>query len=163
MQNWAPRPFKCPFPCKRLTISTASRLSVRDELGRRIVTTSSNIGTFGGSLSVAPHTPEAEGIQASHDGRRGRGFVGGSVSEPLLQGGILCLVLAYMIHVDLWVAGTAIALFVTQLVFVPLMKGAMNRRTRARVWIIRHPSVSVVEGISSDKARDRADEVTCVG
>jgi hypothetical protein len=37
MQNWAPRPFKCPFPCKRLTISTASRLSVRDEPRRRIV------------------------------------------------------------------------------------------------------------------------------
>ena len=37
------------------------------------------------------------------------GFVGGSVSEPLLQGGILCSVLAYMIHVDLWMAGTAFA------------------------------------------------------
>ena len=85
------------------------------------------------------------------------GFVGGSVSEPLLQGGILCCVLAYMIHVDLWMAGTALALFVPQLVFVPLMQGAMNRRTRARVQIIRLLSVSVIEGSSSDDASDRTD------
>ena len=85
------------------------------------------------------------------------GFVGGSVSEPLLQGGILVSVLGYMIHVDLWMAGMAFALFVPQLVFVPLMQGAINRRTRARVRIIRLLSISVVEG-SSDDARDRSDE-----
>jgi ABC-type bacteriocin/lantibiotic exporter with double-glycine peptidase domain len=86
------------------------------------------------------------------------GFVGGSVSEPLLQGGILLSVLAYMIHVDLWMAGAAFALFVPQLVFVPLMQGAINRRTRARVQIIRQLSVSVVEGSSSDDTQDRTDD-----
>jgi ABC-type bacteriocin/lantibiotic exporter with double-glycine peptidase domain len=113
------------------------------------------------SDSAASSTPEAEGIQASiivAEVESIGGFVGGSVSEPLLQGGILCSVLAYMIHVDLWMAGTAFALFVPQLVFVPLMQGAMNRRTRARVQIIRLLSVSVVEGSSSDKASDRADD-----
>ena len=52
-------------------------------------------------------TLEAEGIQASmivSEVESIGGFVGGSVSEPLLQGGILCSVLAYMIHVDLWMA-----------------------------------------------------------
>jgi len=34
----------------------------------------------------------------------------------------------------------------------------MNRRTRARVQIIRQLSVSVVEGASSDTARDRSDD-----
>jgi len=86
------------------------------------------------------------------------GFAGGSVSEPLLQGGILVSVLAYMIHVDFWMAGAAFALFVPQLVFVPLMQGAINRRTRARVQIIRQLSISVVEGTSSDDARDRTDD-----
>src|SRR6266446_6722588 len=87
------------------------------------------------------------------------GFVGGSVSEPLLQGGILLSVLAYMIHVDFWMAGTAFALFVPQLVFVPLMQGAMNRRTRARVQTLRQLSVSVVESAAGDDARrDRADD-----
>ena len=85
------------------------------------------------------------------------GFVGASVSEPLLQGGVLLSVLAYMIHVDLWMAGTALVLFVPQLVFVPLMQGAMNRRTRARVQIVRQLGVSVVEAISGDEARDRTD------
>src|SRR5579862_835720 len=113
------------------------------------------------SSSAASSTPEAEGVQASmivSEVESIGGFVGGSVSEPLLQGGILFSVLAYMIHVDFWMAGTAFALFVPQLVFVPLMQGAMNRRTRARVQIIRQLSVSVVEGGSSDTARDRTDD-----
>ena len=113
------------------------------------------------STSAASSGPEAEGIQASMivaEVESIGGFVGGSVSEPLLQGGILCSVLAYMIHVDLWMAATAFVFFVPQLVFVPLMQGAMNRRTRARVQIIRQLSVSVVDGSSSDDARDRSDD-----
>ena len=86
------------------------------------------------------------------------GFVGGAISEPLLQGGILCSVLAYMVHVDFWMAATAFVLFVPQLVFVPLMQGAMNRRTRARVQILRQLSVSAVEGTRGDDARDRTDD-----
>jgi ABC-type bacteriocin/lantibiotic exporter with double-glycine peptidase domain len=112
------------------------------------------------SNSPASSTPEAEGIQASMivaEVESIGGFVGGSVSEPLLQGGILCSVLGYMIHVDFWMAATAFALFVPQFVFVPLMQGAMNRRTRTRVQIIRRLSVSVVEGSNSDEASDRID------
>jgi|SRR5579862_82093 len=114
------------------------------------------------SSSAASSTPEAEGIQASMivaEVESIGGFVGGSVSEPLLQGGILLSVLAYMVHVDFSMAATAFALFVPQLVFVPLMQGAMNRRTRARVQIIRQLSVSVVEeGHDHDAARERADD-----
>jgi ABC-type multidrug transport system fused ATPase/permease subunit len=113
------------------------------------------------SNSAASSTPEAEGVQASMivaEVESIGGFVGGSVSEPLLQGGILCSVLAYMIHVDFWMAATAFLLFVPQLVFVPLMQGAINRRTRARVQIIRQLSISVVEGVNPGDARDRADE-----
>jgi ABC-type bacteriocin/lantibiotic exporter with double-glycine peptidase domain len=112
------------------------------------------------SNSPASSTPEAEGVQASMivaEVESIGGFVGGSVSEPLLQGGILCSVLGYMIHVDFWMAATAFALFVPQFVFVPLMQGAMNRRTRTRVRIIRRLSVSVVEGSNSDDASDRTD------
>src|SRR6202790_5527576 len=90
------------------------------------------------SPSAASSTLEAEGIQASMivaEVESVGGFVGGSVSEPLLQGGILVSVLGYMVHVDFWMAATAFVLFVPQLVFVPLMQGAMNRRTPARVRI----------------------------
>jgi ABC-type bacteriocin/lantibiotic exporter with double-glycine peptidase domain len=113
------------------------------------------------SPSSASSGSEAQGIQASMivaEVEPIGGFVGASVSEPLLQGGVLLSVLAYMIHVDLWMGGTALALFVPQLVFVPLMQGAMNRRTGARVQIIRQLSVSVVEATSGDEARDQTDD-----
>jgi ABC-type multidrug transport system fused ATPase/permease subunit len=113
------------------------------------------------SPSSASSGSEAQGIQASMivaEVEPIGGFVGASVSEPLLQGGVLLSVLAYMIHVDLWMGGTAFALFVPQLVFVPLMQGAMNRRTGARVQIIRQLSVSVVEAISGDDAQDKTDD-----
>jgi ABC-type multidrug transport system fused ATPase/permease subunit len=113
------------------------------------------------SSSAASSTAEAEGVQASmivSEVEAVGGFVGDSVSEPLLQGGILASVLAYMIHVDFWMAATAFLIFVPQLVFVPLMQGAMNRRTRVRVRLIRRLSISVVEGLSGDAARDRIDD-----
>ena len=62
------------------------------------------------------------------------GFVGSSSSEPLLQGGILTSVLAYIVHLDRRMAAAAFALFLPQLVFVPLIQGAINRRAGARVW-----------------------------
>jgi ABC-type bacteriocin/lantibiotic exporter with double-glycine peptidase domain len=114
------------------------------------------------SASAASSSPEAEGIQASMivaEVESIGGFAGGSISEPLLQGGILVSVLAYMVHVDLWMAATAFALFVPQLVFVPRMQGAMNRRTRSRVQILRQLSVSVVESAAGDDAqRDQSDD-----
>jgi ABC-type multidrug transport system fused ATPase/permease subunit len=113
------------------------------------------------SNSAASSTLEAEGVQASMivaEVESVGGFVGSAASEPLLQGGILISVLGYMVHVDLWMAATAFLLFVPQLVFVPLMQGAMNRRTRERVQIIRQLSISVVEGSRGDAARDRADD-----
>ena len=75
-----------------------------------------------------------------------------------MQGGILCSVLAYMVHVDFWMAVSAFLLFLPQFVFVPLMQGAMNRRTRARVQIIRQLSISVVEEQDHDPARNRSDD-----
>ena len=113
------------------------------------------------SPSAASSGAEAAGVQTSMivaEVEPIGGFVGGSFSEPLLQGGILVSVLAYMIHVDLWMAGTALVFFVPQLVFVPLMQGAMNRRAGERVRIIRQLSVSVGEAASGDAAHDRVDD-----
>jgi ABC-type bacteriocin/lantibiotic exporter with double-glycine peptidase domain len=47
--------------------------------------------------------------------------------------------------------------FVPQLIFVPLMQHAMNRRTRVRVRVLRRLSVSVVEG-GGNAVRDRDDD-----
>ncbi len=120
--------------------------------------------------SLASHNPaspaalEAEGIQASmivSEVEPVGSFVGGSVSEPLLQAGILGSVLAYMIHVDRRMAAVAIFFFLPQLIFVPMMQHAMNRRTRVRVRLIRLLSIGVVSGAAdpaADPGRDSADE-----
>ena len=73
------------------------------------------------------------------------GFVGSSLSEPLLQGGIMLSILAYIVHLDRWMVAAALALFLPQLVFVPLMQGAINRRAGARVWVLRQLGISTVE------------------
>src|SRR6516164_3307041 len=85
------------------------------------------------------------------------GFVGSSVSEPLLQGGILASVLAYIVHLDKWMATAALALFLPQLVFVPLMQGAINRRTNARVWVLRQLGISTVGRRTASADQDGSD------
>jgi len=73
------------------------------------------------------------------------GFTGVSVSEPLLQGGILVSVLSYMLYLDTSLALLALAFFAPQLVFVPLLQGAINRRAQARILTKRGISGGVIE------------------
>ena len=118
------------------------------------------VHTLVDATSAVSSGPEAEGVQASMivaEVEPVGAFVGSSVSEPVLQAGILCSVLAYMIHVDLRMAIVALLFFIPQLIFVPMMQHAMNRRTRLRVRIIRRLSISVIEG-GGNAERDRADD-----
>jgi ABC-type multidrug transport system fused ATPase/permease subunit len=104
--------------------------------------------------------PEARGVAAAMivgEVEPIGGYVGGSVSEPLLQAGILLSVLGYIVHIDRWMAAAAFALFVPQLIFVPLMQGAINRRAGARVWILRHLGVSAVDTRTASAEQDRSD------
>src|SRR5277367_3416392 len=87
------------------------------------------------------------------------GFVGESVSEPLLQVGITVSVLAYLIHIDPWMALAAIGLFVPQLVFVPLLQSAVNRRTGARIQVLRRLGAAMIGGNDgADDQSNRADD-----
>ena len=111
------------------------------------------------SASSSSTSSEAQGIQAAmvvSEVEPIGGFVGTAVSEPLLQIGILASVLAYMTHVDWRLGLAALGLFVPQLVFVPLMQNAMNRRTKQRVKIIRRLSISVV-GSAAEMAEAMAE------
>src|SRR5215471_6524554 len=83
------------------------------------------------------------------------GFVGGSVSEPLLQGGILISVFAYLIHLDPWMALGAFALFVPQFLFVPLMQTAVNWRAGARIRTLRQLGIGLIDQTNDNF---RADE-----
>jgi ABC-type bacteriocin/lantibiotic exporter with double-glycine peptidase domain len=109
---------------------------------------------------VAAPGPEARGVGTAMivgEVEPIGGFVGSSVCEPLLQAGILLSVLAYIVHIDRWMAAAAFALFLPQLVFVPLMQGAINRRAGTRVWVLRQLGISTVDTRAASAERDRSD------
>ena len=85
------------------------------------------------------------------------GFVGSSLSSLSFRAGVLLSVLAYIVHIDSWMAVAAFALFLPQLIFVPLMQGAINRRAGARVWVLRHLGVSTVDTRPASVERDMSD------
>lgn len=74
------------------------------------------------------------------------GFAGLSISEPLLQGGILVSVIGYMFYIESELALLGLAFFVPQMVFVPLLQFAINRRAEARILTKREISGAIVEG-----------------
>jgi len=80
------------------------------------------------------------------------GFVGMSVSEPLLQGGVLLSVFGYMVWLNPWMALLSIAVFSPQMVFVPLMQQAMNRRAAERIQTLREVSDGIVGASGGDSA-----------
>lgn len=74
------------------------------------------------------------------------GFTGISISEPLLQGGILVSVIGYMFYIESELALLGLAFFVPQMVLVPLLQLAINRRAEARILTKRDISGTIVEG-----------------
>jgi ABC-type multidrug transport system fused ATPase/permease subunit len=86
------------------------------------------------------------------------GFVGESVSEPLLQAGIMASVLAYLVHIDRWMAVAAFAIFVPQVVFVPLLQSAVNRRTGARIRVLRGLGIAMIDRSDGGDDERRIDQ-----
>jgi ABC-type multidrug transport system fused ATPase/permease subunit len=70
--------------------------------------------------------------------------VGISISEPLLQGGLLLSVFGYMVYLNSLMAVVAFAVFTPQLVFVPLMQRAINRRVGTRIGVLRQISAGII-------------------
>jgi ABC-type multidrug transport system fused ATPase/permease subunit len=92
--------------------------------------------------------PEREGVAISivvSEVEAVGGFVGTSFSEPILNGGILASVFGYMLVVEPFMAFVALALFVPQMLFIPLLQDAINRRTQRRIKTLRRLSVDIVE------------------
>ena len=83
------------------------------------------------------------------------GFVGIAYSEPLLQGGVLLSVFGYMLVINPSLAAVSIALFVPQMVFVPLMQRAINRRTHLRIRVMRGLSATIVASHAGAAAQFR--------
>jgi ABC-type bacteriocin/lantibiotic exporter with double-glycine peptidase domain len=80
------------------------------------------------------------------------GFTGISVSEPLLQGGILVSVVSYMFYLDSLLTFLALAFFLPQLVFVPLLQMAINRRAQSRILTKRGLSGEIVKAAATNTA-----------
>jgi ABC-type multidrug transport system fused ATPase/permease subunit len=73
------------------------------------------------------------------------GFVGISVSEPLLQGGVLLSIIGYMTWLEPWMAILSVAYLVPQLLFVPPLQRMINRRAQKRIGILRTVSVEMID------------------
>ncbi|MDP4003331.1 ABC transporter ATP-binding protein [Methylobacterium sp. NEAU K] len=91
--------------------------------------------------------PEEEGVQVSlvlAEVEPVGAFVGPSVSEPVLQGGIVAGTYAYMLFLNPLMAVMALAVFSPQMIFVPVMQQAINRRVVLRTYVLRRISGGII-------------------
>lgn len=105
--------------------------------------------------SAALRTADAEGVEIAmvlSETEPVGGFVGISLSEPLLQGGVLLSVFGYMIYLQPQMALLCLLVFSPQFVFVPLMQRAINRRAWARIQTLRDVSGGIVGAVPGDAA-----------
>jgi ABC-type multidrug transport system fused ATPase/permease subunit len=120
------------------------------------------VHTFVETPDVASPAVEAQGIAVSMivaEVEPIGGFVGESVSEPLLQVGIMLSVLSYLIHIDPWMALAAFGLFLPQFVFVPLLQAAVNQRAGARIQVLRQLGIAMIaRNGGADDVSSRADD-----
>ena len=90
------------------------------------------------------------------------GFVGSSVSEPLLQAGILVSILAYMLYLQPVMALIALAVLSPQIILVPLVQRSINSRVKQKIKTLRKVSVTVTAATPGDEPqvqRRRIDRV----
>jgi ABC-type bacteriocin/lantibiotic exporter with double-glycine peptidase domain len=93
-------------------------------------------------------------------------FVATSVSEPVLHGGVLISVFAYLLYLQPWMALVALALFLPQCGVVPLVQNAINRRTVSRIQVMRRLSATMVaetaEGVLERESRSYKQRVRSI-
>jgi len=120
---------------RALRLSTSALVDSMPEQGKRA-------GVQGVEISLILAEPEPIGA-----------FVGISVSELVLQVGILLSVFGYMFYIQPLMAIVSLVVFSPQFVFVPLMQRAINRRVQARIAILREASVGVLQSGTGDVAK----------
>ena len=84
------------------------------------------------------------------------GFIGESISSPLVQIGSLITILGYLTWVEPLMAAAAVLLFLPQFFFVPPMQAAINARSKARIEALRDVGDVIVD--SADSGRREARE-----
>jgi ABC-type bacteriocin/lantibiotic exporter with double-glycine peptidase domain len=90
-------------------------------------------------------------------------FVGVSFSEPLLQVGVLISLLIYMTYLQPWMAVIALLSLAPQILYVPALQNAINRRATERILTLRAVSTAINRNVrGGDSVRrqlERADHV----
>lgn len=100
-------------------------------------------------------TTLAEGVELSivlAEAEPVGGFVGTSISEPILQVGVLLAVGGYMIYLQPLLALAVGVVFVPQAVLVPILQSLINQRVKTKITVMRHLSEEMVDHDSSPKA-----------
>ncbi len=85
-------------------------------------------------------------------------FVGASISEPLLQIGILVSVFGYLAILHPFLALITFAVFSPQFIFVPLIQRSINRKVEARISLLRGASTGALEAGSQTEKGLRHQE-----
>jgi ABC-type multidrug transport system fused ATPase/permease subunit len=83
------------------------------------------------------------------------GFVGVSISEPLMQAGTLISVFAYMVVLQPLMALFSFALFSLQIFFVPRIQRAINRQATTRIQTLREVSGGMIDGFVQGQSAER--------
>src|SRR5207247_4230608 len=74
----------------------------------------------------------------------GRGLSGSGCSGRVRNGGMLLSGFGYMLFMQPWMAVVVLLLFCPQVLFIPLLQEAINRRTRVRIETLRALSVDMI-------------------
>jgi ABC-type multidrug transport system fused ATPase/permease subunit len=114
----------------RLTVQTLSRHMPTDRNGAEEV-----------GIETSMMLAEAEPVGA---------FVGAYFSEPLLQGGVLLSIFGYMAYLEPTMALVALVVFAPQLIFVPIMQAAINRRVARRITMLREVSGGMILDVTDE-------------
>jgi ABC-type multidrug transport system fused ATPase/permease subunit len=81
------------------------------------------------------------------------GFVGMAISEPLMQAGILVSVVGYMAYLEPWTLVLSLGYLGPQMLFVPPMQRAINRRASDRIRTIRRVGGDIIETGAPEEER----------
>ncbi|MEQ8666278.1 MAG: ABC transporter ATP-binding protein [Rhodospirillales bacterium] len=88
------------------------------------------------------------------------GFVGEVFSIPLSEGGVLLVVFGYLLYIQPWVALAALAVFIPQMILVPIVQRRINNYVRRHTEELRKVGDELDdESTSADKTIARLDKV----
>lgn len=102
--------------------------------------------------AVKSGAAEAQGIEISlvvAEAEPVGSFAGTGVSDPVLSGGILLSIFGYMLWLQPVMALVALGVLVPQVIVVPWMQGAINRRATRRIGVLREVSVAILDDPAS--------------